>query len=164
MNTAEMTSATDKQGPTKTILIIDDDPIVAVIYQRFLKAHGFAVATARDGAAGLQLIRSSQPDAILLDLMMPKVSGLEVVRSIRAEPALAKLPVLVMTAAAVPAMIEQALAAGATRVFDKANDKPLAVVSVLHDLLGTMLESQLVSISKSGNPESVLDQWPERSR
>jgi CheY-like chemotaxis protein len=157
-----MKPAAHTEARIKKVLIIDDDPIVAVIYERFLRAHGFTVASARDGAASLELVRTVRPDAVLLDLMMLKVSGVNVVRSIRAEPALAQLPVLVMTAAAVPILVEQALTAGATRVFDKANDKPLAVVGALHDLLGTSSDSQLVGVTKSGNPDSVLDQWPER--
>ena len=90
---------------------------------------------------------------------MPKLNGLSVLKTIRANPALAELPVLVMTAAAIPDFIEQALTAGANRIFDKANDKPLAVVGMLHDLLHTTSDSHLIGLSKSGNPDSVLDNW-----
>jgi CheY-like chemotaxis protein len=147
----------------KKVLVIDDDLIVAVIYRRFLTAHGFAVEVARDGAAGLDMLVASRPDAVILDLMMPKISGLNVLRTIRAQPAFANLPVLIMTAAAFPALVEEAREAGANWIFDKSNDKPLAVVGVLHDLLRTTSDSHLVGITKSGNPESVLDHWPERA-
>jgi CheY-like chemotaxis protein len=147
----------------KKILIIEDDPVFVIVYERFLAAHGFAVTVARDGAAGLELLAASPPDAVLLDLMMPKVNGLTVLRTIRANPAFAELPVLVMTAAAIPTFVEQARAAGANRVFDKANDKPLAVLGMLHDLLHTTSDSHLIALAKSGNPESVLDGWPDRT-
>lgn len=147
----------------KKVLIIDDDPIVVLIYTRFLGAHGFAVEVARDGEAGLEMLVASQPDAVLLDLMMPKINGINVLRAIRTQPVFDDLPILVMTAAAIPVLVDQARAAGATRIFDKANDKPLAVVGVLHDLLHTTSDSHLVAISKSGNPESVLDHWLGRT-
>ena len=147
----------------KKVLMIEDDPVVALVYERFLIAHGFAVTVVRDGAAGLELLATSPPDAVLLDLMMPKVNGLNVLRAIRANPALAELPVLVMTAAAIPTFVEQARTAGANRVFDKANDKPLAVLGMLHDLLHTTSDSHLIALTKSGNPDSVLEDWSVRT-
>ena len=143
--------------------MIEDDPIVAVVYERFLKAHGFETEVARDGEAGLQSLLKCRPDAVLLDLMMPKVNGLAVLASIRSDPSLAAVPVVVMTAAAIPLLIKMAQDGGAHRVFDKSNDKPLAVVNYLHDLLGTTSDSKLVSLTKSGNPDSVLENWPIRA-
>lgn len=141
----------------KKILIIEDDPIAGTGYRNFLQVHGFQIEVARDGVAGLARVREYEPDAVLLDLMMPKMNGLAVLQAIRAQETCRHLPVLVMTAAAVPTLVEQALQAGANRVFDKANDKPLAVVGMFHDLLQTTSDPSLVSISKAGNPDSVLD-------
>ncbi len=146
----------------KKILIIEDDLIVGTVYKRFLEAHEFIVELARDGAAGLEALASFRPDAVLLDLMMPKVSGLEVLRNIRSKDAFRELPVLVLTAACVPAFVEKAIAAGANRVFDKANDKPLAISGALHDLLRTTSDHRLLAPSQSGNPDSVLEHWPTR--
>ena len=142
--------------------MIEDDPVVAVVYQRFLTAHGFQADIARDGVAGLEKLSKYRPDAVLLDLMMPRVNGLAVLASIRSDPSLAGLPVVVMTAAAVPLMVKMAIEGGANRVFDKSNDKPLAVVNYLHDLLHTTSNSNLVGLTKSGNPDSVLETWPVR--
>ncbi len=142
--------------------MIEDDPVVAVVYQRFLVAHGFATEVARNGEEGLQCLLKYQPDAVLLDLMMPKVNGLAVLASIRSDPSLTHVPVVVMTAAAIPLLIKMAKEGGAHRVFDKSNDKPLAVVNYLHDLLGTTSDSSLVGLTKSGNPNSVLESWPVR--
>ena len=64
--------------------------------------------------------------------MIPKLNGLAVLKAIRAQEAYHHLPVLVLTSASIPTLVEQALLAGANRVFDKANDKPLAVVGVFH--------------------------------
>jgi CheY-like chemotaxis protein len=146
----------------RRILMIEDDPIVAIVYERFLKAHGFETEVARDGSAGLQCLLRYRPDAVLLDLMMPKINGLGVLASIRSDPSLANVPVVVMTAAAIPLLIKMAKDGGAHRIFDKSNDKPLAVVNYLHDLLGTTSDSSLVALTKSGNPDAVLESWPVR--
>ncbi len=146
----------------KRILMVEDDPIVAIVYERFLKAHGFETKVARDGSAGLQCLLDYRPDAVLLDLMMPKINGFGVLASIRSDPSLADVPVVVMTAAAIPSLVKMAKDGGAHRVFDKSNDKPLAVVNYLHDLLGTTSDPSLVGLTKSGNPDSVLECWPVR--
>jgi CheY-like chemotaxis protein len=147
----------------KKILIIEDDHIVGTVYRQFLQAHGFETDVAVDGAAGLERVETFRPDAIVLDLMMPKVNGIEVLRRIRTHPVHHHLPVIVMTAAAIPILIEQAAGAGANRIFDKSNDKPLAIVGALHDILNTTSDSRLVAPTKSGNPEAVLEYWPARN-
>ncbi|HWN94734.1 MAG TPA: response regulator [Methylomirabilota bacterium] len=144
----------------KRILVIEDDTVVAMVYRRLLNAHGFEAEIAENGVRGLKCLEISLPDAVLLDLMMPKGNGLSVLQAIRAEPKWCHLPVLVMTAAAVPVMVKQAQEAGADRVFDKANVKPVAVVNLLHDLLHTTSDKRLLCVTSSGNPESVLDHWP----
>src|SRR5688572_7607172 len=59
----------------KKILIIEDDPVFGLVYEKFLTTHGFSVRVARDGAAGLEQLNTFRPDAVLLDLMMPKLNG-----------------------------------------------------------------------------------------
>ena len=152
-----------RKGQVKKILIIEDDLIVGTVYKRFLEAHDFIVELARDGADGLERLVEFRPDAVMLDLMLPKISGLEVLRAIRAMDEYYNLPVIVLTAACLPAFIEQALEAGANRIFDKANDKPLAITGALHDLLRTTSDYRLVAPTKSGNPDAVLDHWPART-
>jgi len=147
----------------KRVIIIEDDPIAALGYQRLLRAHNFEVDIARDGVAGLERLGQVGADAILLDMMLPKLNGLEVLRAIRAHEACCHLPILVLTAAAVPTVVEQALQAGANCVFDKSNDNALAVVGVLHDILQTTSDASLVGLTKTGNPDSVLDYWPVRN-
>lgn len=141
----------------KKILIIEDDPVAGTGYRNFLQSHGFQVQVVGDGATGLERLTEFAPDAVLLDLMLPKLNGLGVLKAIRAQEAYQHLPVLVLTSASIPTLVEQALLAGANRVFDKANDKPLAVVGVFHDLLHTTSDPALISISKTGNPAAVLD-------
>lgn len=119
----------------KKILVIEDDPIVGTVYRRFLESHGFAVEVATDGAKGLEQLQTCQPDALILDLMLPKVSGISVLMTVRAQEAYRDLPILVLTNASVPAFVQQAVQAGANHVFDKAKDTPAAILAALQRLL-----------------------------
>lgn len=82
---------------TRTILIVDDDRAVADTFARMLKLEGFGVATAVDPEAGLELADSVQPDAIILDLRMPIVNGVQFLRHIRRRPGLMEVPVAIVT-------------------------------------------------------------------
>jgi CheY-like chemotaxis protein len=119
----------------KKVLVIEDDPIVGTVYKRFLESHGLAVAIATDGAKGLEQLPVYEPDAVILDLMLPKVGGMAVLMTLRSQEAYRDLPIIVLTNAAVPAFIEQALQAGANHVFDKAKDTPTAILGGLQRLL-----------------------------
>jgi len=77
------------------ILVVDDEPIVTEVIERYLRREGFAVDLAGDGERGLDLARSLVPDLIILDLMLPKLDGLDVCRALRAESA---VPIILLTA------------------------------------------------------------------
>ena len=82
----------------KRILIVEDDKDIVELVRYNLSNEGFEVSTASDGSSGLAEVRKSAPDLLLLDLMLPKVQGLEVCREIRRNPALNRLPILILTA------------------------------------------------------------------
>lgn len=117
------------------ILIIEDDPIIANIYRSRLDKEGFQVEIASDGQTGFYRIHEGHPDALLLDLMLPKMDGLQILRKIRAQKAFEKLPVIVFTNAYVPNMIHEATQAGANLVFNKAALTPRQIVEALNTSL-----------------------------
>jgi DNA-binding response OmpR family regulator len=80
---------------TTRVLIIEDDPNVADVVARYLEREGYAVESAADGLAGLEMALSDPPDLVVLDLMLPSLSGLEVCRRLRAK---APVPVIMLTA------------------------------------------------------------------
>jgi len=82
----------------KRILTIEDDKDIVELVRYNLAQEGFQVAAALDGAAGLAQVRRAPPDLLLLDLMLPKLSGLEVCKAIRREVSLNRLPILMLTA------------------------------------------------------------------
>lgn len=80
------------------ILMIEDDPDFLKVVSLFLERQGYEVATATDGSAGLTRVREEQPDLLILDLMLPGMSGFEVCRHLRKDPETADLPILMLTA------------------------------------------------------------------
>src|SRR4051812_6659593 len=105
----------------KKILIVEDDQIVANIYRSKFVVEGFQVEIAGDGAVGLEMVRSFRPDVIIMDLVLPKLSGVELTKQIRAEPGLKDLPVIVFSNTYLTNLVQDAWKAGATKCFSKAN-------------------------------------------
>jgi DNA-binding response OmpR family regulator len=77
------------------ILVVDDEPVVTEVMERYLRREGFEVATAKDGDEALRLDKEWKPDLVVLDLMLPKVDGLEVCRSLRRR---GRVPIIMLTA------------------------------------------------------------------
>ncbi len=82
----------------KRILIIEDDRDIVELVRYNLANEGFQVNAAADGSTGLASVKKSPPDLLVLDLMLPKLSGLEICKAIRRDPALNRLPILILTA------------------------------------------------------------------
>ena len=114
----------------KKILIIEDDQIVANIYRNKFSIEGFQVEIANDGHLGLELVRSFRPDAVLLDLMIPKMTGVELMKEIRSEPDFEKLPVIVFSNTYLTNLVQDAWKAGATKCLSKSNCTPKQVIDV----------------------------------
>ncbi len=121
----------------KKIVIVDDQPMMGNIYRAKFMGEGFQVEIAVDGEQALELIPRSKPDVVLLDLMLPKIDGLEVLKRIRANSELKTLPIIVFSASARPAMVEDAFAAGATQVLSKNNTSPKQVVEMVQQTLAS---------------------------
>lgn len=84
-------------GKTKDILVVDDEASVVEVVSLYLKRDGYAVRVARDGKAALQAIETQLPALVILDLMLPEVDGLEILRRLRADPE-KDVPVIMLTA------------------------------------------------------------------
>lgn len=82
----------------KTIAIVEDEPFIIEALSFLLEREGFAIRTVSDGAAALDFIKESEPDLVILDIMLPNVSGMKILEDIRANETLGKLPVLMLTA------------------------------------------------------------------
>jgi two-component system phosphate regulon response regulator PhoB len=98
------------------VLVVDDDPVIADLVAFRLGRLGVTVAVESDGEAGLAAARQIRPDLVVLDWMMPRMTGLEVCAALRSDgdPELARTPVLLLTAKAQEPDLERGFAAGAT--------------------------------------------------
>ncbi|HNZ65490.1 MAG TPA: response regulator [Smithella sp.] len=83
---------------THKILIVDDEKDIIELISYHMEKEGFSVAKACDGELALQIIKTQKPDLIILDLMLPKMSGLDVCRNVRCNPSTAALPIIMLTA------------------------------------------------------------------
>lgn len=106
--------------PQPLVLVVDDDPNVRTVLMRILQRHRMRVLAASDGAEALELVQHSRPNAVLLDLRMPGMDGLEVLRRLQADPRTATIPVVVLTANDLgPDAPEHAFALGARSFLEK---------------------------------------------
>ena len=136
----------------KKIIIVEDDPIVGHIYQTRLEKEGYEVETCTDGQKGFYRIHEFHPDAVLLDLMLPKMNGVEILKKIRAQSQFQRLPVIVFTNAYVPNMIQEAFGAGATQVFNKATLTPRQVIDALQIIIQGGLATGTDNTSAPADP------------
>jgi two-component system phosphate regulon response regulator PhoB len=97
-----------------TVLLVEDDSDIRHLVTYKLTKGGFDVVEAADGLEALQAARQKAPDLVILDIRMPRMSGLEVCRELRAGPLTGNVPIIMLTARARPQDLEQAYAAGAT--------------------------------------------------
>lgn len=138
------------------ILIVDDNPMNVDILQSSLGFHGYDIITATDGEEALATAREQQPDLILLDIMMPKLDGLEVCRRLKADPSLPFMPIILVTARADSKDVVAGLEAGGDEYLAKPVDQDALVARVrsmlrikdLHDT-GERLAAQLAEWNKT---------------
>lgn len=97
----------------QTVLVADDEDDVIELVRYRLENDGYRVLTASDGEAALQLVRDEHPDVCVLDVMMPKLGGLEVLAQLRADPATAETRVIMLTARGQDADVDRGFELGA---------------------------------------------------
>jgi class 3 adenylate cyclase/CheY-like chemotaxis protein len=141
------------------ILIVDDNPENRDIFRARLARHGYEILTASDGEEALTTARATRPDLILLDIMMPKVDGIEVCRRLKADPAFPFTPIIMVTARADTKDIVAGLEAGGDEYLTKPVDqgalvarvKSMLRIKALHDTVqeqAAQLEAQSAQLSE----------------
>ena len=108
-------------GEPARVLLAEDDRFLRKAAEAALKRQGFTVLPAVDGEEALRVARAEIPDIVLLDLIMPKLQGFEVLRALKADPATAAIPVIILSNLGQDSDVKQAMEAGAVGYFVKAN-------------------------------------------
>jgi DNA-binding response OmpR family regulator len=102
-----------------TVLVVEDDPVILQLLEVNFELEGFSVVTAKDGFEGLTQAKEGRPDVIVTDIMMPRRSGLEMLADLKADGALAEIPVILLSAKAQTADVRAGLEAGAADYITK---------------------------------------------
>ena len=98
----------------KTVVVVEDEADAAEMFAEMMRVNGFRVVKSYSSGPAINLIASEMPDVVILDIMMPDISGLEVLKYMRNEPLLAKIPVIIVSAKSLPSDIKNGLDAGAS--------------------------------------------------
>jgi CheY-like chemotaxis protein len=117
------------------ILIVEDDALLAHMYSTEFTKSGYEVSVAENGQAGLDVARTYHPSLILLDIMMPKMNGMQALEKLKADDALSSIPVVVLTNLAGNSDIDRAMGLGATRYVIKSENRPKQVEEIVHEVL-----------------------------
>ena len=126
----------------KTIFFVEDDPVVVQVYRAKFVREGFHVEVAEDGLIALKMLSTAKPDIVVLDLMMPKLNGVDVLKYIRSTPALKATPVIILSNAHMTSLAQEAAAIGAEKALLKSSCTPIQLLKVINGLLsGVAVES-----------------------
>lgn len=118
----------------KTILLVDDDHDARMIFGTLFELEGYDVLHARDGADAVEVVRNNPPDLVMLNLVMPRMSGYQVLKTLRAQDETAEIPCLLFTGDARPEQMGTALMHGADGFVTKPAE-PRAVLNLVQQLL-----------------------------
>ena len=125
----------------KKVLIVDDEPNIVLSVEFLMKREGHEVVTAADGQAAMDILAEERPDLMILDVMMPRKNGFEVCAEVRADPQMAQMPILMLTAKGREAEMKKGLSLGA----DAYITKPFStheLVARVNELLGHQGEAR----------------------
>jgi two-component system phosphate regulon response regulator PhoB len=121
----------------RRVLLVEDDRLLRRACEISLRQRGFAVTTAADGEEALRNVRAEPPDLILLDLLMPKMTGIEVLKTLRAEEATREIRVLILSNSSREQDVEEIKTLGVSGYFVKAD----LSLQVLGDMVARLLEA-----------------------
>jgi len=120
----------------KKILFIEDESVLQKTFEKTLREEGYEMISALDGETGFNLAKSQKPDLILLDLILPKINGFEVLEKLKKEPATKEIPVIILTNLERMSDIDKALELGATTYLVKVDYSLEEVVEKIKKTLG----------------------------
>ncbi len=138
----------------KKILIIEDDPFLGDVLNQKLMNEGFQTVLSRDGVEGFEQMKSFQPDLILLDIILPRMNGYEILEKKQKDPTLAKIPTIIISNSGQPVEINRALALGVKDYLVKAQFDPEEVLVKVRTQLGEKHSDEVASLESAINEKA----------
>ena len=129
------------------ILVVEDDPLMSRMYEKIFLFEKYEVELAHDGEEGLEKARSVKPTLIMLDVMMPKMNGLEVLEKLKADPDTKGIPVVMLTNLAGQQDAETALSKGAVKYLIKSEHEPKEVTDMVKEILAGYTRNEVPKVS-----------------
>ncbi len=129
------------------ILIVEDDPLMSRMYQKIFTFEGYEVEMAGDGQEGFEKASMTHPTLILLDVMMPKMNGLETLDKLKLDPDLKSIPVIMLTNLAGEKDAETALAKGAVKYIVKSEHDPKEVADTVKEVLSGYTRDEVPQVA-----------------
>ncbi len=156
------------------VLLVDDDPLVQLAYKGALSRRGFDVKLAEDGVAALKSMHEARPDIVVLDMMMPRLSGGDVLRLMRSQPSLAQLPVIIFSNSYIDAETAKSAGTGAQKGLLKSGCTPAILEDTIREVLTGPQQSngaaQLLTVpeatpAQAAQQDRISDaEWRETTR
>ncbi len=125
------------------ILIVEDDPLISRMYEKIFTFEGYDVVIANDGQDGLDKVKIVKPTIILLDIMMPKLNGLQVLDRLKGDPDTKNIPVIMLTNLSGDLDIETALSKGAVKYIIKSQYDPKQISDMIKEILAGYTRDQI---------------------
>jgi CheY-like chemotaxis protein len=130
------------------VLIIEDDPLMSRMYQKIFKFEGYEVESAANGEEGLEMVKVGKPTLILLDIMMPKMNGLQVLEKLKLDSETKGIPVIMLTNLAGQQDAETALSKGAVKYIIKSEFEPKEVANMVKEILAGYTRNEVPESKK----------------
>jgi len=127
------------------ILLVEDDSLIVRMYQKIFAFEGLEVETAGDGEDGWIKAKTIKPTLILLDIMMPKMNGMQVLERLKLDPETKSIPVVILTNLAGAQDAESALTKGAVKYIVKSEFEPKQIVKMVKEILAGYTRSEIPS-------------------
>jgi len=129
------------------VFIVEDDPLMSRMYQKIFTFEKYEVEMASNGEEALLKIPGAQPTIILLDVMMPKMNGLQVLEKLKTDPVTKSIPVVMLTNLAGQQDAETALSKGAVKYIVKSEHEPKEVADMVQEIIAGYTRNDIPSVS-----------------
>lgn len=137
----------------KTIFFVEDSDVELMAYRTVLERAGYCVVAARDGLEAMRLLHSIVPDLILLDLLLPRLDGVEVLKFIRSHPLLKEVPVIIFSTNSIIEAQDEPLLEGANKRLLKCQSTPAIMLQTVRDVFaGKPLKHPAAADSNDNSP------------